>query len=93
MLLVEPVLKHLLLQPSPSSEYASLTIQLYSHLTSLAATGGRAAQHLLDLLVRLLPLHTTHTPSQLLWVESAITGLASCHTSLSADSRDSELPV
>lgn len=89
--LVEPVIKHLFLHPSAPSDFISLATQLHSDLTALASANAEGACHLLDLQVRLLPLHPTSSCSELLWVQSVITHLLLLHSSLTPDSRESML--
>ena len=90
MQLVEPVIKQLLLHPSSPLDFVSLATQLYSDLIALARTSPETAGHLLELLVRVLPLCPVRGASELLWIQSAIAQLTPLHLSLTTQYRDSE---
>lgn len=89
MQLVEPVIKHLFLQPSPPQAFSSLATQLEFDLALLVTSSLEVASHLVDLMVRLLPLRPIGKPGQLLGVVSSLTHLIP--TALTTNTRLGEM--
>lgn len=89
--LMEPLIKYILLHPSPPSHLPPIAAHLHSSLTLLIGrTTPMAPSCLLDLLVRLLPFQPSALVEQLLFVSSCACSLAPRHSQLSLSSRQSK---
>ena len=88
--LVETVIKHLFLHPSPTPAFSALSMHLHAELTLLATARGQQATHLLQLMLRMLPLQPTTTTEQMLSAASVITRLLPLTLAFASSNAESE---